>query len=179
MRGVALDKRGSWSISLHNGTEVVLGRSDPEARLERFAPLLPRLVACDPGQRLARADLRYTNGFSADLGRPAEAAENHCTTPQPLAMASRGVPSPSPLPQAGEGAVRRKSSYNRKGDKSLIVGLDIGTSKVTALVGDHAPGEPIEVIGIGSTNRAACAAAWWSTSTPPCSRSSARSRKPS
>ncbi|HSD15678.1 MAG TPA: cell division protein FtsA [Thermomonas sp.] len=39
---------------------------------------------------------------------------------------------------------------NRKGDKSLIVGLDIGTSKVTALVGEYAPGEPIEVIGIGS-----------------------------
>jgi len=39
---------------------------------------------------------------------------------------------------------------NRKGDKSLIVGLDIGTSKVTALVGEHTPGEPIEVIGIGS-----------------------------
>jgi cell division protein FtsA len=39
---------------------------------------------------------------------------------------------------------------NRKGDKSLIVGLDIGTSKVVALVGEYAPGEPIEVIGIGS-----------------------------
>jgi cell division protein FtsA len=39
---------------------------------------------------------------------------------------------------------------NRKGDKSLIVGLDIGTSKVTALVGEYAPGSPIEVIGIGS-----------------------------
>ncbi len=39
---------------------------------------------------------------------------------------------------------------NRKGDKTLIVGLDIGTSKVTALVGEYAPGEPIEVIGIGS-----------------------------
>ena len=39
---------------------------------------------------------------------------------------------------------------NRKGDKSLIVGLDVGTSKVTALVGEYAPGEPIEVIGIGS-----------------------------
>ena len=39
---------------------------------------------------------------------------------------------------------------NRKGDKALIVGLDIGTSKVTALVGEYAPGEPIEVIGIGS-----------------------------
>ena len=39
---------------------------------------------------------------------------------------------------------------NRKGDKSLIVGLDIGTSKVVALVGEYTPGEPIEVIGIGS-----------------------------
>ena len=39
---------------------------------------------------------------------------------------------------------------NRKGDKTLIVGLDIGTSKVTALVGEYAPGEPVEVIGIGS-----------------------------
>ncbi|MFA5684906.1 MAG: cell division protein FtsA [Lysobacteraceae bacterium] len=39
---------------------------------------------------------------------------------------------------------------NRKGDKSLVVGLDIGTSKVVALVGEYTPGQPIEVIGIGS-----------------------------
>jgi cell division protein FtsA len=39
---------------------------------------------------------------------------------------------------------------NRKGDKSLIVGLDIGTSKITALVGEYSPGQEIEVIGIGS-----------------------------
>ena len=39
---------------------------------------------------------------------------------------------------------------NRKGDKSLIVGLDIGTSKVVALVGEYSPGNPIEVIGVGS-----------------------------
>src|SRR6187431_2092140 len=39
---------------------------------------------------------------------------------------------------------------NRKGDKSLIVGLDIGTSKISALVGEYSPGEEIEVIGIGS-----------------------------
>src|SRR5690606_20985012 len=32
----------------------------------------------------------------------------------------------------------------------LIVGLDIGTSKVVALVGEYSPGNPIEVIGIGS-----------------------------
>ncbi len=39
---------------------------------------------------------------------------------------------------------------NPKSGKSLIVGLDIGTSKVTALVGEYVPGEPIEVIGIGT-----------------------------
>ena len=37
-----------------------------------------------------------------------------------------------------------------KGEKSLIVGLDIGTSKVVAIVGEYAPGEAVEVIGIGS-----------------------------
>jgi cell division protein FtsQ len=90
VRGVTLDKRGSWSIALTDGTEVVLGRDDPEARLERFAPLLPRLVAQHPGQRLARADLRYTNGFSlawADLPQAAQAAANRL--PQPLALVSR------------------------------------------------------------------------------------------
>ncbi len=39
---------------------------------------------------------------------------------------------------------------NRKGDKALIVGLDIGTSKVKALVGEYVPGSPVEVIGVGS-----------------------------
>lgn len=39
---------------------------------------------------------------------------------------------------------------NRKGDKSLIVGLDVGTSKVVALVGEYSPGNPIEVIGLGT-----------------------------
>jgi len=39
---------------------------------------------------------------------------------------------------------------NRKSERSVIVGLDIGTSKVTALVGEYSPGQPIEIIGIGS-----------------------------
>jgi cell division protein FtsA len=34
--------------------------------------------------------------------------------------------------------------------KQLVVGLDIGTSKVVAMVGEYTPGEPIEVIGLGS-----------------------------
>jgi len=38
----------------------------------------------------------------------------------------------------------------RKSDRNLIVGLDIGTSKVVALVGEVAPDGTLEVIGIGS-----------------------------
>ncbi len=74
VRGVEVDRRGSWSITLGNGTDVVLGRHDADVRLQRFAQLLPRVIAQHPGQRLARADLRYTNGFAlvwADLPQPA------------------------------------------------------------------------------------------------------------
>jgi cell division protein FtsA len=37
-----------------------------------------------------------------------------------------------------------------KPEKSLLVGLDIGTSKVVAIVAEHQPGEGINVIGVGS-----------------------------
>ncbi|MGI9202731.1 MAG: cell division protein FtsA [Woeseiaceae bacterium] len=39
---------------------------------------------------------------------------------------------------------------NKKGDKNMIVGLDIGTSKVVAIVGEVGEDGTIEVIGIGS-----------------------------
>jgi len=38
----------------------------------------------------------------------------------------------------------------RKGDKNIIVGLDIGTSKVVAIVGEVKTDDEIEIIGIGS-----------------------------
>ena len=38
----------------------------------------------------------------------------------------------------------------RKGEKNIIVGLDIGTSKVVAIVGEIKPDGEIEIIGIGS-----------------------------
>jgi cell division protein FtsA len=38
----------------------------------------------------------------------------------------------------------------KKAEKNLIVGLDIGTSKVVAIVGEIKPDEEIEIIGIGS-----------------------------
>jgi cell division protein FtsA len=38
----------------------------------------------------------------------------------------------------------------RKPERNLIVGLDIGTSKVVAIVGELAPDGTIEVVGVGS-----------------------------
>ncbi|MFO1436254.1 MAG: cell division FtsA domain-containing protein, partial [Gammaproteobacteria bacterium] len=38
----------------------------------------------------------------------------------------------------------------KRTDKNLIVGLDIGTSKVVAMVGEVTPEGQVEVVGIGS-----------------------------
>ena len=73
----------------------MLGRNDPEQRLERFAPLLPRLAAQHPGQRLVRADLRYTNGFSLSWAALPKAA----ALPAPLGDAT--LPPPAPDAPAG------------------------------------------------------------------------------
>ncbi|GAB3348749.1 cell division protein FtsQ/DivIB [Lysobacter tyrosinilyticus] len=60
---VVLDPRGSWKLGLNNGAQVVVGRSEARARLDRFVRLLPQLLTQNT-QQLARADLRYTNGFA-------------------------------------------------------------------------------------------------------------------
>jgi len=39
----------------------------------------------------------------------------------------------------------------KKADKNLLVGLDIGTSKVVAIVGEVSPDDEVEIIGIGSS----------------------------
>lgn len=64
VQAVSLSGRGSWSLRLRDGIEVVVGRGDPQPRLRGFAQLLPRLAAARPGDTLLRADLRYTNGFA-------------------------------------------------------------------------------------------------------------------
>jgi cell division protein FtsQ len=63
VESVRLSPRGSWSLRLDDGTEIEAGRGDPQARLARFARMLPQLRANEP-RLLERADLRYTNGFA-------------------------------------------------------------------------------------------------------------------
>ena len=67
---VRMDKRGSWSLALDSGLQVVVGRTDARPRLGRFAGILPYLLARNPAQ-LQRADLRYTNGFALTWKEPA------------------------------------------------------------------------------------------------------------
>jgi cell division protein FtsQ len=68
-----LDARGSWSLGLSDGVDIVVGRDDAKARLQRFARVLPQLQ--DPAQPIVRADLRYTNGFTLSRGTPAAEAQ--------------------------------------------------------------------------------------------------------
>ena len=63
VRALILDPRGSWSLTLSNGTQVVIGSSEARLRLARFARLLPQLLS-QKQMPLTRADLRYTNGFA-------------------------------------------------------------------------------------------------------------------
>lgn len=69
VRSVLLDPRGSWSLRLGSGTEVVVGSQEARLRLRRFARMLPQVMARNP-LPLQRADLRYTNGFALEWAKP-------------------------------------------------------------------------------------------------------------
>ncbi|GAB2493803.1 cell division protein FtsQ/DivIB [Pseudoxanthomonas sangjuensis] len=84
VRALAMDARGSWSLELDNGAEVVIGRADARPRLARFARMLPQLLSRHP-QPLKRADLRYTNGFALSWG--AAAPQSNASQPAQASMA--------------------------------------------------------------------------------------------
>ncbi len=63
LNALALDERGAWNFALADGVTVRLGRSDVDARFDRFtlaAAALVRTRAADIGY----VDMRYGNGFA-------------------------------------------------------------------------------------------------------------------
>ncbi len=86
---LVMDRRGSWSLALDNGTEVVIGRADARPRLDRFARMLPQLLARN-AQPLQRADLRYTNGFALSWATTKPASAEVAPPPQPSPAGGRG-----------------------------------------------------------------------------------------
>lgn len=61
---LTLDERRAWSMTLSNGVEVLLGREEIDARLQRYIIAYPSVLALRATQ-LTTVDLRYTNGFAA------------------------------------------------------------------------------------------------------------------
>jgi cell division protein FtsQ len=62
-QALALSGRGSWTLTFDTGAVVVIGREEPQERLQRFLDALGRTDSA-LGAELARADLRYANGFA-------------------------------------------------------------------------------------------------------------------
>ncbi len=58
-----MSAREAWRMRLAGGIEVLLGRGEPEARLERLVRAWPVALAAQAA-RIAHVDLRYTNGFA-------------------------------------------------------------------------------------------------------------------
>ena len=99
VRALRVDPRGSWSMALSNGAELLIGRDDAKLRLLRFARLMPQLVA-QKQQTLARADLRYTNGFALTWKAPvASGGDAGFETAKPQTpRLTRAFPSTPPFP---------------------------------------------------------------------------------
>src|SRR5690606_27555103 len=113
----------------------------PAAAVARRPALHERLRA-DVGRRAGNGESGIGNRKSTVA--PAAGAPALLASPRRFRPCTYSIDSRFQIPHS------RYSIMNRKGDKALIVGLDIGTSKVVALVGEYSPGNPIEVIGIGS-----------------------------
>jgi cell division protein FtsQ len=63
LSGVSLSPRGSWTLTLANGSQILLGHKQTDTRLTRFLAVLPQLSAAHPGG-FQYVDLRYSNGFA-------------------------------------------------------------------------------------------------------------------
>ena len=61
---VVLDERRALKLELNHGLEVVLGRQDKAARLQRFVRVYPKVM--DKIDRILRVDLRYPHGLTVE-----------------------------------------------------------------------------------------------------------------
>ena len=110
VRGLRLSARGSWSLTLSNDARVVVGRAEPEPRLQRLVRVLPQLMAGE-ARGFERIDLRYTNGFAVRWAEAREGEDGTAPTPPepgaPAPPASTGLPltvapaPASPIPNHG------------------------------------------------------------------------------
>jgi cell division protein FtsQ len=82
---VRMSARGSWNVLLSDGLEIEVGRADMQQRLARFARLMTQIRA-DDSRRLAKVDLRYTNGFALVWKKAEAKPARSIVTPQSTAL---------------------------------------------------------------------------------------------
>lgn len=58
-----MDRRQAWHLQVTDDLAIALGRSEVAARFARFLRAYPRITP-PPGKRLARVDMRYSNGLA-------------------------------------------------------------------------------------------------------------------
>ncbi len=63
LSSVAMNNRGSWTITLDNGVELRLGRGDWLPKIDRFVTIFPE-IDIPEGKQLSYVDLRYEHGAS-------------------------------------------------------------------------------------------------------------------
>lgn len=61
LKSLAVDNRGSWSITLANNIELRLGRGEWLPKIDRFIMIFPEIEVPE-GQRVGYVDLRYEHG---------------------------------------------------------------------------------------------------------------------
>lgn len=133
LKMVSMSARHSWQLGLDNDIRLELGRDDPSGRLARFEELYPALQqqAQATNQRISYVDLRYDTGAAVGWA-------------------------PAPLDQQTQqtlisNRIRHRLNNNDQVDgQKLVVGLEIGTAKVAALVGEVLPDGMVNIIGVGS-----------------------------
>lgn len=63
IQSLEMDNRHAWRLVLDNGVNLVMGRTDVNAALDRFIAVFNNSVSKNM-KEIAHVDLRYTNGFS-------------------------------------------------------------------------------------------------------------------
>ena len=64
IRVLTVTKRGAWSLETEDGVEVLLGKEDLKARMQRFLHVSLRLADRGDARFVERMDARYINGVA-------------------------------------------------------------------------------------------------------------------
>ncbi|OOF36017.1 cell division protein FtsQ/DivIB [Rodentibacter heidelbergensis] len=66
VKGVTIDDRGAWQVTLDNDIVLKLGRGEWQSKLERFVTIYPQIEVSE-NKRIDYVDLRYKSGAAVGM----------------------------------------------------------------------------------------------------------------